>query len=118
MDGLLKVFSLEVPKRHVHCAHRANRHGTAAEVHRTAIHFLPEPFGLQRIFAQKNFAESAGDGVAVGRVNDGLDHFRGRVRFANAFEQVSRDLLAPADLNRTLDTDGVLEAGFMALASA
>jgi single-stranded-DNA-specific exonuclease len=38
--------------------------------------------------------------------------------FAAAFEQVARRLLAPADLTRTLETDGPLESGYYALVPA
>ena len=38
--------------------------------------------------------------------------------FETAFEDVVRRLVAPADLNRTLETDGALEAGYLSLESA
>jgi single-stranded-DNA-specific exonuclease len=38
--------------------------------------------------------------------------------FESSFEQVARSLLAPADLTRTLETDGTLEAGYYGLAPA
>jgi single-stranded-DNA-specific exonuclease len=39
-------------------------------------------------------------------------------RFAEAFEEVVQTLLSPADLTRTLETDGALETGHMSLESA
>ena len=39
-------------------------------------------------------------------------------RFEAAFEAVARSLIAPADLNRTIETDGPLENAHMSLASA
>ena len=39
-------------------------------------------------------------------------------RFEAAFEAVARQLLSPADLSRTLETDGVLEVGYCNLDSA
>jgi single-stranded-DNA-specific exonuclease len=38
--------------------------------------------------------------------------------FEAAFEDIVRQLVAPADLNRTLETDGELEAGYLSLESA
>ncbi|MFA7281630.1 MAG: single-stranded-DNA-specific exonuclease RecJ [Sterolibacterium sp.] len=38
--------------------------------------------------------------------------------FEQAFEDVSQNLLSPADLKRTLETDGALETGHMSLESA
>ncbi|MBI5921709.1 MAG: single-stranded-DNA-specific exonuclease RecJ [Betaproteobacteria bacterium] len=38
--------------------------------------------------------------------------------FAEAFEEISQNLLSPADLTRTLETDGALETGHMSLESA
>jgi single-stranded-DNA-specific exonuclease len=38
--------------------------------------------------------------------------------FEAAFEDIVRRLVAPADLNRTLETDGALEAGYLSLESA
>jgi single-stranded-DNA-specific exonuclease len=38
--------------------------------------------------------------------------------FEAAFEDIVRQLVAPADLNRTLETDGALEAGYLSLESA
>src|SRR5439155_11955964 len=75
MNGLFEVFAFEVPQRHVHRAHRADGDGGPPEVHRAAIHFLPEPLRLERIFADQNFAQTAGDVVAERRVDDGLDDF-------------------------------------------
>jgi single-stranded-DNA-specific exonuclease len=40
------------------------------------------------------------------------------VRFEQAFDEVSQNLLSPADLTRTLETDGALETGHMSLESA
>jgi single-stranded-DNA-specific exonuclease len=39
-------------------------------------------------------------------------------RFEAAFDAVAGELIAPADLKRTLETDGALEAGLMSLAAA
>jgi len=39
-------------------------------------------------------------------------------RFESAFEDVARSLIAPADLTRTIETDGPLENAHMSLASA
>lgn len=39
-------------------------------------------------------------------------------RFESLFEETVRDLVSPADLTRTLETDGPLEAGWMSLESA
>jgi single-stranded-DNA-specific exonuclease len=39
-------------------------------------------------------------------------------QFEEAFEDIVRQLVAPADLNRTLETDGALEAGYLSLESA
>jgi len=39
-------------------------------------------------------------------------------RFEQAFEEVAQTLLSPADLTRTLETDGALETGHMSLESA
>jgi single-stranded-DNA-specific exonuclease len=39
-------------------------------------------------------------------------------RFERAFDEVSQNLLSPADLTRTLETDGALETGHMSLESA
>ncbi len=39
-------------------------------------------------------------------------------RFESLFEQVVQELVSPADLTRTIETDGPLEAGWMSLESA
>src|SRR5947207_2111713 len=88
MDRLLEIFPFEVPKSHVHRAHRADRHGTAAEIHRSPIHFLPEPFGFERILVEQYFAQAAGDIMTEGGVDDRLDDLRRSVGLANTFEAV------------------------------
>jgi len=50
-------------------------------------------------------AAAAGLTLAAGRVAD----------FDAAFEEVCRELLSPADLSRTLETDGPLESGYFSL---
>ena len=39
-------------------------------------------------------------------------------RFRELFAEVSKELLSPADLTRTLETDGALETGFMSIETA
>jgi len=43
---------------------------------------------------------------------------RDLARFEQAFESVARELIAPADLTPTIETDGALEAGYMTLSAA
>jgi hypothetical protein len=75
VDGLVEEFAFEVPQSHVHRAHGGDGDGGAAEVLGAAIHLLPEALVFEGIFADENFAEAAGDVVAVGGVNDGFDDF-------------------------------------------
>ena len=78
----------------------------AAEVHRAAIHLLPQPLGLQRVFAQHDLPQPAGDVVAERRVDDRLDHLGRRVGLADAFQ---------ARVGANAHEHGVLAAGRLGL---
>ena len=109
MNGLLEIFPLQIPQGHVHRAHGADCHRTAAEIHRATVHLLPEPLRLERVLTHQDLAQAAGDGMAVRRVNDGLDHFRRRVCFADAFQPI---VGAHADQHDVLTTGGLPLDGF------
>ena len=57
----------------------------AAKIHRPAMHFLPEPLGLQGVFADDDFPQAAGDVMAERGVDDGLDHLGRRIGLADPF---------------------------------
>src|SRR5262249_4104269 len=88
MNRLAELFAFQVPKRHVHGAHGGNGHRGAPEVLGAPIHFLPESLGLERVFAEENLAEAAGDVVAERGVDDGFDHFGRSVGLADSLEAV------------------------------
>ena len=80
------MLALQVPQGHVDGGHGGDADRSAAEVHRAAIHLLPQPLGFQRIFADEDFAQAAGNVVAERRVDDRLDHLGRSVGLANAFQ--------------------------------
>src|SRR5437016_6041234 len=100
MDGLLEKLSLQIPHSHVDGAHGADGHRAATEIHRASIHFLPKTFGLQRVFADQYFTQTAGNVVTEWSINDCLDDLRRSVRLTDAFKSIvganphQRDVLA------------------------
>eukprot|EP00913_Durusdinium_trenchii_P008989 g8455.t1 len=86
MNRFAEMFAFEIPQRHVDGGHRCDRHRRAPEVKCAVVHLLPEPFGLQRIFADDQFPQAAGDVVTERRIDDRFDDFRRRVGFADAFQ--------------------------------
>src|SRR5262249_25031700 len=102
VDRLPERLALQVPQRDVHRGHRGDADGLPAEVHRAAIHLLPEALVLEGVLAKEELPQSAGDVVAERGVDDRLDHLRIRVGLANPFEtRVGADT----------DEDRVLAAG-------
>jgi len=88
MNGFVKMLSLQVPERHVDGCHGGDRDTGPAEVHRVAIHFLPETFCFERVLPDQQLAESTGDVMAVGSINDGFDDFWRGVSFTDAFQSI------------------------------
>ena len=76
----------------------------AAEVHRPAVHLLPQPLVLQRVLADEQLPQAAGDVVAERRVDDRLDHLGRRVGLADAFQA---GVGADADQHRVLAAGGL-----------
>ena len=62
----------------------------SAEIGRKTAAFaeLPEPLRFQRVFADQDFTQAAGDGVAIGRVDNCFDDLRGGVCLADALEPI------------------------------
>src|SRR5207244_4383785 len=83
-DGHFQRLTLNVPERHVDAAHGVHSHAAAAAIDVGAIHFVPDLFCFERIFADDDACEAGGGGVGK-RAVDGAFHGHGRgVHFANA----------------------------------
>ena len=88
VDRLAEMFPLEVPQGHVDGSHRGDGDRRAAKVHGPVVHFLPQPVGLERVLADEQLPQPAGNVVAERSIDDGLDDFGGRVRFADPLQSV------------------------------
>ena len=106
VNRLLKKFALQVPQGHIHCSHCRNAYPSASEVHRAAIHLLPQTFSLQWIFTHQQQPQTTRNIVTERRVDDCFDDFRGRIGFAHTFQPV---------VCTDSDNDGVLTAGCFGL---
>ena len=82
------MLALQVPQGHIDGRHRGDRHRRAAKIHRAAEHFLPQPLGFQRMLADEQFAQAAGDVMAEWRIDNGFDDLRRRVGLADPFQAV------------------------------
>src|SRR5437016_14574231 len=61
-----------------------------SEIHRAAIHFLPQPLVRQRVLADDDLPQSAGDVVAEGRVDDGFHHLGRRIGLRSEQRRVGK----------------------------
>lgn len=104
VDRLPEHLAFQIPQGHIDGGHRGDADGGAAKIHRLAVHLLPQPFVLERVLADEQVPQPAGDVVAERSVDDGLDHFRRRIRFADPFEAVIR---ANANQDRILAGGGL-----------
>ena len=104
VDRLAERLALQVPQSHIDRGHRGDADRRAAEVHRAAIHLLPEPFVVERVLADQKSPQPAGDVVAERGVDDRLHHLGRRIRLADAFEAV---VGADADEHRVLAAGGL-----------
>ena len=86
MDRLLEELSLEVPQGHIDGRHRGDRDRRATEVHRAAVHLLPQAFGLERVLTNQQLSKAASDIVAERSINDRLDDFGLRIGFSDPFQ--------------------------------
>src|SRR6185312_591636 len=102
VDWLAKMLSFEIPKSHIDRRHRGNRDAGAAEIKRAAVHFLPQTFGFERVLANQNLPQSAGDIMAERRIDDRLDDLRRAIGLADPFQ---------AGVGADADQHGVLAAG-------
>ena len=59
------------------------RDPTPAEVDQTAVHLLPQPFDVQRVFPDQGIAETDRDRVRARRLHEGLDELGRRVDLAD-----------------------------------
>src|SRR5207249_391197 len=82
-NRLAERFALDVPQRDVDAAERVQRHAAPTEVDAGAIHRVPQPLDLQRVPSDQNMPQSTCNGVGGGRLDDGLDHFGGRIDLAD-----------------------------------
>src|SRR5439155_16675109 len=53
-------------------------------------HLSPEAFRFEWIFTKQNLSQPARDVMAERSIDDGFNHFRRRVRFANPFHSIVR----------------------------
>ena len=88
MDRLAEMLSLEIPQGHVDGGHRGDRHRRAAEIDRPGEHLLPQPLGLERVLADQQLAQSAGDVVTERGIDDRLDDFGRGIGLADPFRAV------------------------------
>ncbi len=102
VDRLPEVLPLQIPQSHIDGRHRRDRDRGPPEIDGAGQHLLPQPLGFERVFADQEFAQSAGDVMAEGSVDDRLDDFRGRIGFPDPFGPV---------VGANPHKDGVLAAG-------
>src|SRR6266404_4554049 len=82
--GHFQGLALDIPERHIDAAHGVEPHAAAAAIDIGAVHFVPDLFGFEWIFADDDACEAGGGGVGE-RAVDGAFHGHGRgVHFANA----------------------------------
>ena len=84
VDRLTEGLPLDVPERDIDAADGVQRDAATADVDQPAVHLLPEPLDVHRIFSDEQFPQAVGDGVGTGGVNNRLDRFRCRIDLTNA----------------------------------
>ena len=84
VDRLPEGLALDVPEGDVDAADGVHGRSLAAVVDRAAVELVPETVDLQRILAQQEVPQAAGDGVRRRRLDDGLHHRRQRIDLADA----------------------------------
>jgi hypothetical protein len=102
VHGQAELLSFQIPERHVHSAHGGDGDGGASEILGAAQDFLPKALGFEGVFADEDFAQTAGNVVAEGGVDDSFDHFGRGVGLPYPFESI---FVADAD------EDNILAAG-------
>ena len=75
VDRLAEVLSFQIPQGHVDGGHGRDCDRRAAEIHRFAMHFLPQPLGFQWVFADQKLPQATRNIMAEWGIDDRFDHF-------------------------------------------
>ena len=86
MDRFAKVFTLDIPQGEIDSRHGGNSYRGPSEVHRAAIHLLPQSFGFQWVFSDQNLAKAAGNVVTERCINNRANNLGRSIRLSDPFQ--------------------------------
>src|SRR5581483_6967255 len=77
-------FAENVPQGDVGAAQGMDGRAAPPEIDGSPVHLLPQPLDVQRVFADEQFPDAAGDAVRERGFKDGLRDMRRRVHLAQS----------------------------------